>query len=586
MAKPFIIILLFQIILCQTSVKEIKKRMQSLYGENKEIKDDKYDKSLSVPCNNGIFVGKKEENVISFKGIPYAKPPINDLRWKDPVLAEDDTKVYEAFYFGKASIQTEFSIQYGSYYPQSEDCLYLNIWKNNQDTSTNKAVIVFIHGGSYGWGGTSDPLYNGYNLVKKYPDIIFVTIGYRLGIFGFIDFSSVTGGENFKTSTNLGLLDQICALKWIQKNIENFGGDPTKVTVMGQSSGAGSISLLPLIDDSNGLFKRMILESGSFSLTFSTDEAKVLTNKLLKESGAKSMDDLVKLSEEELIKINSEIDDYANYAIRDKNTFSTDLYEAYKSGKAKDIDILLGSNADEVKYWMKTFSSYSDYLSSISYYLDYLPGEFVVRYGIIILYENDLKKMENEDKEYAEEFLKLVDGKKYEKIIEFYNEMIFRLPLTKIADYHSESGGNTYFYHWKIPGESKKLGASHNIELSYTLNNLNETNFIGKKVYNEFAEKVQDMWTNFAKTGNPSTSEITWDKYDSDKRKVIILDEKIEMTEDLKDEQREILDPLLKYYINGNFAQISFNVPETYKIAAGLIGVLIILIFIISRFKH
>ena len=427
-------------------------------------------------------------------------------------------------------------------------------------------------------------MFNGLNLVKKYPDVIVVTVGYRLGLFGFIDFSSVTGGENYKSATNLGLLDQICALKWIQKNIKNFGGDPKKVTLMGQSSGAGSISLLPLIDDSKGLFKRMILESGSFSLSFSTDEAKILTQKLLKESGAKNMDDLMKLSETELIKINNEIGDYANFAIRDKNTFSTDLYEAYKSGKAKDIDILVGSNQDEVKYWILTFSYYSDLLNSISRSLALTAGEFVLKYGIIILYENNIKLMSNEDKEYAEEFMKLVEGKKYEKILEFYSEILFRVPLTKIADYHSESGGNTYFYHWKLPGENKKLGACHNIELAYTLNNLDEDRFNGKKINNEFADKIQDMWTNFAKTGNPTTSEITWEKYDTSKRKVILLDEKIEMAEDLKEEQREILEPLLKYYINGNFVQISYNVPETYKIAAQLIAVFAMLAFVISKF--
>ena len=585
MTKDILIFLfLLQLILSDPSVKEIKNLMQSLYGENKEVIDTNYDKSLSITCNNGVFIGKEEENVISYKGIPYAKPPINELRWKDPVSAEDSTKIYEAFYFGKSSIQTEFQIQYASYYPQSEDCLYLNIWKNKEDTSTDKAIIVYIHGGSYGWGGTSDPLYNGFNLVKKYPDIIVVTLGYRLGMFGFIDFSSVTGGENYKTATNLGLLDQICALKWIQKNIKNFGGDPKKVTLMGQSSGAGSISLLPLLDDSEGLFKRMILESGSISLSFSTDEAQTFTKKLLKESGAKNMDDLLKLSEEELIKINNEIGDYANFAIRDKNTFSTDLYDAYKTGKGKDIDILVGSNQDEIKYWIKSFSVYSDFLTSFSPSLALLMGELVLKHGIIILYENNINLFSNEDKEYADELMKLVDGKKYEKLFEFYNEIIFRLPLIKIADYHSESGGNTYFYHWKMPGENKKLGACHNIELAYTLNNLEQKRFIGNKVNNEFADKIQDMWINFAKNGNPSTSEITWDKYDSSKRKVIILDEKIEMAEDLKEDQREILEPLLKYYINGNFIQISYNVPETYKIAAQLIAILAILIFIIRKF--
>ena len=290
-----ILLFLFHISLCDLSEQDVRKLMQSLYGENKEITGE-YEKDLSVSCNNGIFVGKKKDDVISFKGIPFAKPPIGELRWKDPILAEDNNKIYEAYYFGKAPIQTEWIYIYGSYYPKSEDCLYLNVWVNTKDTSTDKTVMVFIHGGSYGWGAASDPLYDGHNLVQKYPDIILVSIEYRLGIFGFINFSSVQGGENYKSTNNLGLLDQICALKWIQKNIKNFGGDPNKVTVLGQSSGGASMSLLPLINGTDGLFKRIISQSGPISLTFSPNECEKLIKKLLEKSGASKMEDLVSLS--------------------------------------------------------------------------------------------------------------------------------------------------------------------------------------------------------------------------------------------------------------------------------------------------
>ena len=567
-----IILFIFPILLCSSS--EEKKLMQNLYGENKEIKGD-YDKTLSKTCNNGIFVGTKKGNVISFKGVPYAKPPIGNLRWKEPVLAEDSSKVYQAYYFGKSPIQSEWKLQLASYYPQSEDCLYLNIWVNSKDNSTNKPIIVFIHGGSYGWGGTSDPLYDGNNLVEKYQDIIFISVGYRLGILGFINFSSVSGGEKFKASTNLGLLDQICALKWIQNNIKNFGGDPTKVTLMGQSSGASSISLLPLIDGTEGLFKRIIAESGSLSLTFSTDETKELTKRLLKESGAKNMDDLIKLSEAKLIEIANEIDDYDNYAVRDGNILPFDLYDAYKSGKTKNIDMLLGSNKDETRYWIKT----------LYYYTEIISGKFIYTHGLPILYESDLKKMNNEDKEYVDEFMNTLNDKKIWKITEFYNEIIFRIPMNKQAEYHSEVGGNTYVYHWKYPGEDEDMGACHNIELSYTLNNLENTLFTGKKINKKLANKVQDMWINFVRTGDPSTSEITWEKYDTDKKKTMILDEKIEMVEEYKDEQKEILEPLLKYYLNGNFAQMSYNVPQVYRIALQAIGTLLILILITLLLK-
>ena len=129
------------------------------------------------------------------------------------------------------------------------------------------------------------------------------------------------------------------------------------------------------------------------------------------------------------------------------------------------------------------------------------------------------------------------------------------------------------------------MGAFHNFELAYTLNNLQHTFHIGNKVNNELANKVQDMWINFARNGNPSTSEITWEKYNTETRKTMIIDEKIEMVENLKDEQREILEPLLKYYLNGNFAQMSYNVPQVYRIVLQLIAGLSILILIFYILK-
>ena len=572
--KIFILSLfLFHISLCDSN-EEIRKRMENLYGENKEITGD-YNKDLSVTCNNGIFVGTKKEDVISFKGIPFAKPPIGELRWKDPILAEDDTKVYEAYYFGKAPIQTEWEVDAGSYYPKSEDCLYLNVWVNSKDKSTNKPVMVFIHGGSYGWDSTNNPLYWGYNLVEKYSDIIFVSVEYRLGMFWFINLSSFEGGENYKTSNILGLLDQICALKWIQKNINNFGGDPEKVTLIGQSAGAGSISLLPLIDGTEGLFKRLIAQSGSLSLTFSPQESKKLVEKLKEKLGSSKIEDLLSLSEIKLIKINEEISNYDNFPERDGINLPVDLYEEYKSGKGKDIDMLLGSNQDEVRYWIK----------SMDYYTRFISGEIIYKLGFPILFETDLKRMSLEDKQNVYDFKKIQSGEKIWKITEFYNEAVFRIPMNKQAEYHSDAGGNTYVYYWNYPGKNKIMGACHWVELPYTLNNLNESIVKVDETNIDLANEVQDMWINFVRTGNPSTSKNTWEKYNSDTRKTMVLGEEIKMEEDIKSEQRELIEPLLKYYFNGNFLQMSYDVFQVYKIAALAISALVIIGLIIRRIK-
>lgn len=571
--KLIILLSIVSLFLCQNE-EEVRKMMQGLYGENKEITGN-YDESLSITSNNGIFVGVKEKNVLSFKGIPYAKPPIGKLRWKDPVPPENSNKVYEAYYFGKMPIQNEYILQYASYYPKSEDCLYLNIWVNTKDTSKNKPIIVYIHGGQYGWGGTSSPMYDGHNLVEEFPDLIFISIGYRLGILGFIDFSSVKGGENYKTSSYLGLLDIICGLKWIQQNIKNIGGDPEKVTLMGQSSGATLISILSVVNESKGLFKRIIEESGSASITFSKDEAQKIVKDLLKKANANNMEDLIKLSEDKIIEL---IEDFDNtiFIERDGKMVPLDLYDAYKSGKNKDIDMLLGSNQDESRYWIKSFD----------YYYKLISGELIYRIGVPILYENNYKELSREDKEYVEEFMKLLNDEKIWKISEFYTEVMFRLPMTKEAEYHSEAGGNTYVYLWKYPGESEKLGACHNIELAYTTGNLDINLFIGNKANPELAKKVHEMWVNFARTGDPSISEISWEKYNTDKRKIMVIDENIEMIEDYKSEQREILDPILKYYFNLNTNELSYFVPTVFKIVAGILAVLLIVFILFKIIKN
>ena len=562
-----ILLLLFSIILCKKN--ESKERMQNLYGENLEIIGD-YDKDLSITCHNGIFVGLKKEDVLSLKGIPYAKPPNGDLRWKNPILAEESNKVYQAYYFGKSPIQTEWPSELGSYYPKSEDCLTLNIWLNTKNKSTDKTVMAFVHGGSYGWGGTSDPIYDGHNLIQKYSDIILVTIEYRVGLMGFINFSSINGGEEYKSSGNLGLLDQICALQWIQKNIKNFGGNPDRVTIFGESAGAGSVSLLPLIYGTEGLFKRIIAESGSINLSYSIEETKLLTKKLKEESGQNNMEKLETLSESEIKKINEELNDYNNFPERDGVILSENLYELYKSGKGKNIDMLLGTNKDEVRYWISEMGYYS-----------FLSGNLVYEEGIPILYENNRKKISSEDKKYVDKFMKLQKGKKVWKITEFYNELLFRIPMTKQAEYHSDSGGNTYVYHWKYPGEDKTIGACHAIELSYVFNNLQEKIYTGNKINKELANEVQDMWVNFARYGNPSTSNHIWEKYNSQTRKTMILDEEIKMEEDYKREQRILIEPLLKYYFNGCYSNISLNVPQFYKIIVEIVGTLLIIIIIL-----
>jgi para-nitrobenzyl esterase len=206
--------------------------------------------------------------------------------------------------------------------------------------------------------------------------------------------------------------------------------------------------------------------------------------------------------------------------------------------------MLLGSNQDEVRYWIK----------SMDYYTRFISGEIIYKLGFPILFETDLKRMSLEDKQNVYDFKKIQSGEKIWKIAEFYTEAVFRIPMNKQAEYHSDAGGNTYVYYWNYPGKNKIMGACHWVELPYTLNNLNESQVVGDEANIDLANEVQDMWINFVRNGNPSTTKYTWEKYNSDTRKTMILGEEIKMEEDYKSEQRELIEPLLKYYMNGNYS--------------------------------
>ena len=561
-----LIILIYVLASCTDRTNEMKDRVAGLYGENHAV-TCAVDRNLAVKCSNGTFVGLMQDEVISYKGIPYAEPPTGELRWKPPIPAKDDDGTYEAYYFGCSPIQTEWVSEPGSYYPQSEDCLTLNVWTNSGNTLRNKPVMVFFHGGSYGWGATSDPIYDGHNLVARYDDIILVSVEFRSGIMGFIDLSSVEGGEEFEESGNLGLLDQKCALEWVRKNIEAFGGDPGNVTIWGESSGAGSVSLLPLIDGTEGLFHRIIAESGSVALTYSREECQNLTEMLLNETGCSGMAELMALSEDEIKAVNEKLNDYNNFPERDGVVLPEDLYEAYNNGETNGIDLLIGTNADEVKYWVW----------EMGYDVPLAPGDSVYRLFLPIIFENNMRKLSNDEKTRVNTFMTTYDGSKTDRLTELYNEILFRIPAMQQAVYHSGNGNNTYTYYWTYPCADETIGACHAVELAYVFNNPDETIYTGGKYDETLADTVQEMWVNFARTGDPSTDAYRWEPYDFDTRKTMVLGDEVYMESDIKADQRKELEPMLHHYFNGCYSQLSYNVPQVYRIAAVVMAVIILI---------
>ena len=547
----------------QYELKDIKKK----YNKNNKLKkiDEKY---FPVKCHNGIFLGKENEDIISYKGIPFARPPIKNLRWKPPLDCEDSDNIFEAYHFQKSPIQSETPGEDASYYEISEDCLYLNIWKYN-DEQKNKPVMVFIHGGDFGWGGTVDPLYDGHNFVKNHNDIILVTITYRLSILGFLDLTLIKGGEDYKESPNLGLLDQIQALKWINKNIENFGGDKNNVTIFGESAGGSSVTLLPLINGTKGLFKRIISQSGSFAWTINKEAGKKVIDNLkaiIKKEGKEEFDInyLLNLSEEEIIKLNIQFDSYRKSPMRDGFILPEDCYEAVKNGAYNGIDIMIGSNADELRYWIIEMGNF-----------------FFLKIFLKTLAENIIVYRIKKNGLYL--------FKKFKKIVKkntdenFLNDLFFRMPALKLAQLHSENNGNVYLYYWTYPSSIPFYGACHSVELPYIFNNLKAGNLIGDKHINyKLAEISQNMWTNFAKNGNPSTNNYIWKKYDSKNKYYMNFGNEPELKiYSFSEERDKIIEPLLYEYIPTDYGNLSLNIPFMRRIFIILVSIIIIILSLV-----
>lgn len=536
-------------------MNEIKQLLLNRYGVNNQINGE-YDKELSAKCTNGVFVGAKTGDVVAFRGIPFAKPPVGNLRWKAPRPVEYSNKVFEAYYNGKSPIQTEWRTEQASYYPQGEDCLYLNIWTNTADNYKNKSVMVFFHGGSYGWGGTADPMYDGKNLVSKQSDIILVTVGYRIGITGFIDLSSLKGGDKYPDAPNLGILDQIEALRWIRKNIASFGGNPDNVTIFGESAGGGSVSLLPIIPAAKGLFRRVIAESGSVALTFSKKECQSFTKKIVNITRAKSVDDLLKLTEDELKAVNEEVNSYNNFPQRDGKLIPLNPYVPYENGYTKDVDILIGTNSNEMNYW-----------------IDEVGGLLPYQFSMKVKYENDLKILSSTDRDRVKYFMSLLEGQNRWKLSEFYNEIMFRLPAIKQAKDHAANGGKSFMYYWTVPSALPRMKACHAVELAYVFGNIDETLYIGERADEELSDTVMQMWTNFARIGDPSTEDIEWPAYTAKDRTTIILSKEPHTAKAPLKQQHNLLFPLLRYMINPSYAELNYNVPFVRKIVGGVAAV-------------
>ncbi len=321
----------------------------------------------AVAVDGGELQGLVADGVRVFKGIPFAAPPLGALRWRAPQATPGWSGIRSADKFSAVCPQL------GSYPPESapeptsEDCLYLNIWTPAQASEKPLPVMVWIYGGALENGSASTPLYAGDGFARR--GVILVTVNYRLGVLGFLALNSLSKESAHGVSGNYGLLDQIAALQWVQRNIGAFGGDAQRVTIFGQSSGSISVSALVASPLAKGLFQRAIGESGGlfeplelspgFSLAGAENDGK----KFAQRQGASTLAQLRAKSASELLST-----PFDGHFVVDGYVLKQAPFDAYRSHAQNDVDVLVGSNADEGQLFLQkksvTVANFKDILDA------------------------------------------------------------------------------------------------------------------------------------------------------------------------------------------------------------------------------
>jgi para-nitrobenzyl esterase len=440
---------------------------------------------------DGAVRGTERDGVRTWLGIPFAAPPTGARRFRPPEPAEPWSGERDATHVGPVAMQARDSMMAGLTDKTviSEDCLSLNVYAPAH--GANHPVMVWIHGGAFVMGSGSMPLYNGSSFAARH-DIVVVTINYRLGLFGFL----FTGDQG-----NVGLLDQVAALRWVRDNIEAFGGDPGSVTVMGESAGAMSIAHLLAMPAARGLFHRAILESGAGALEPPTrSDAETVASAVLAELGVTTAQladvpaDKILAAQASLMKQRG-LSAVAPYV--DGVTVPRGPRDAARTGEIARVPLLLGSNRDE---WA-LFDVMMPQTTAV------LEAQVRGRLGA-----------------RADELRAA-----YRSWSDVAGDVVFRIPILRLAEAHPAP---VYLYRFDVASLAfgGKLGAAHALELSLVWNRLDNpfsTLLLGgdTKPFQEVALRMHDTWSAFIRTGNPDGGGLpAWPRYDAERRATLIID--------------------------------------------------------------
>lgn len=451
---------------------------------------------LIIKTNKGCIKGDLENNIAVFKGIPYAAPPVGSLRYLPPAehAAWKDTLSTQKF--GDVATQPAGKGARGN-----EDCLTLNLYTPKADNQ-KRAVVVWIHGGSMTGGSGRDM--NGHAFADN-DDIVTITINYRLGVFGFMYLGDID--KRYAESGNNGLLDVVAALKWIKQNINLFGGDPNRVTIMGESAGAKLLSAVAVSPKSRGLFQQIIPESGSVQCIRDIVTAKNERGLILKQLGLKPSDaaKLLTMPADTLMRAQAKVCEGIGGnsffgPVYDGVVIAEDGYKYASSANMPRIKALIGTNKSEARAFVseQAWSNQPDKTVLKPLFRDNEP--FVNR-----TYQAKLKT----DSPYA-------------AAISVVSQYMYQMHSYRFAKALAANNIPVYMYRFDFDN-GKKYGASHGNELAYLWDTKKMMAAGGEKA--DLARRMHAAWVAFIKTGNPNGPGLpAWPLYKNKARQVMIFD--------------------------------------------------------------
>lgn len=490
------------------------------------------DPSLLVSTTAGVVRGTQDGNTHRWLGVPYGKAPVGELRYRRSLPVEPWQGTRDALEFGNIAPQEPTKlIPIPTGVEIDEDCLNLNIWAPIPKPGDKpKPVMFWIHGGAYFIGFSSQAVYNGRSLAEN-GDVIIVTVNYRLGALGWLDFSSLD--PSFEN--NMGLTDLVLALNWVKNNIAAFGGDPEDVTIFGESAGGGCVTTLMTMPEAKGLFHKAIAESSPATSVYKPERAALVAHAYLELMGVSTEDAPRYLRETDaktLASFTTKLLDHVSLTWPGTVAFAPIVdgrfvphypVQTFRDGKQHKVPLIIGTNKDEAALFKMMKS----------------PLMPISESSIQEMF--DLMSKDHPDKDFDEERIldAYPDFPKQKGAMEISRDAGFRMPSVWVAEAHSKVAPTWMYRFDQAPPLMKLLGigASHATELPYVFGTLPlkmnkkalQFRLGGLKEAWVISQRIQARWTSFARTSDPQTvdsetgQDLIWPRYDETTRATLII---------------------------------------------------------------